>query len=197
MRQLASEFCCVVRFIYIGASLACCFVPYQDHELTTFEYLVSLSQSLTHTCVHTAVTVATTYECMQMTINMVFFLTKISGGDEGAAIFNASAGNLLGVFLSPVLILGYLGVTGEIDMVDVFYKLTIRVVVPVLVGQVMRTSQAVVNSVNRHKTFMKAAQQYCIVFIVYAVFCKTFQDDSRSSVGEIFLLSECIYPVAM
>lgn len=65
---------------------------------------------------------------LPLTINMVLVLTKSSGGDEAAAIFNAAFGNLIGVFLSPVLILGYNGVTGRIDLPTVFLKLSLRVV---------------------------------------------------------------------
>jgi sodium/bile acid cotransporter 7 len=126
---------------------------------------------------------------LPMTINMVLVLTKSSGGDEAAAIFNAAAGNMIGVFLSPVLILGYLGVTGDIDLVEVFYKLAVRVVVPVIVGQLLqKNSTAVVSFVKTHKNGFKLAQQYCLVFIVYTVFCRTFEDGSDSTVGDIFLM---------
>ena len=128
---------------------------------------------------------------LPMTINMVLVLTKSSGGDEASAIFNAAAGNLLGVFLSPVLILGYLGVTGDVDLFEVFYKLALRVVLPVFVGQVLqKTSPAVVEFNKKHKPKFKKAQQYCLVFIVYTVFCKTFEDGSDSSIGDIFLMSK-------
>jgi sodium/bile acid cotransporter 7 len=119
----------------------------------------------------------------------VLVLTKTGGGDEAAAIFNAAAGNMIGVFLSPVLILGYLGVTGDIDLLEVFYKLALRVVVPVIVGQLLqKNSEAVVNFVKTHKREFKMAQQYCVVFVVYTVFCRTFQDGSDSSLGDVFLM---------
>jgi len=124
-----------------------------------------------------------------MTINMVLVLTKSSNGDEAAAIFNAAFGNLVGVFLSPVLILGYLGVTGDIDLLQVFYKLALRVVLPVVIGQILqKTSKRVVEFNKRHKAKFKSAQQYCLVFIVYTVFCRTFEDGSDSSIGDIFLM---------
>jgi sodium/bile acid cotransporter 7 len=124
-----------------------------------------------------------------MTINMVLVLTKASGGEDAAAIFNAAAGNMIGVFLSPVLILGYLGVTGDIDLVEVFYKLALRVVLPVIVGQLLQKySKTVVAFVKLHKSKFKMAQQYALVFIVYTVFCRTFDKGSDSSVGDIFLM---------
>jgi solute carrier family 10 (sodium/bile acid cotransporter), member 7 len=116
-------------------------------------------------------------------------LTKSSGGDEASAIFNAAFGNMLGVFLSPVLILGYLGVTGDVKMAEVFLKLAARVVAPVIVGQVLqKTSQPVVEFVKKHKPRFKQAQQYCLVFIVYTVFCRTFAEESQSGIGDIFIM---------
>jgi len=116
-------------------------------------------------------------------------LTKSSNGDESAAIFNAAFGNLLGVFLSPVLILGFLGVTGEVDLLDVFYKLALRVVVPVLVGQILqKKSKKTVEFVKRYKPKFKQAQELCLVFIVYTVFCSTFEEGTDSSIGDIFIM---------
>jgi len=128
--------------------------------------------------------------CLPLTINMVLVLTKASGGDEAAAVFHAAFGNLCGVFLSPLLILGYLGVSTEIDLLDVFYKLSLRVVVPVAFGQLLRKfSPPVVAYVDNHKNMFKQAQQYCLIFIVYAVFCVTFTEDtSDSDIGDIFIM---------
>jgi sodium/bile acid cotransporter 7 len=130
---------------------------------------------------------------LPMTINMVLVLTKAADGEEAAAIFNAAAGNLVGVFLSPLLILGYLGVTGDVDLFEIFYKLALRVVLPVALGQVLqKTSPAVVAFNKKHKPKFKKAQQYCLVFIVYTVFCRTFEDGSDSSIGDIFLMSKFV-----
>lgn len=126
---------------------------------------------------------------LPMTISMVNVLTKAGNGDEAAAIFNSAMGNLIGVFLSPVLILAYLGVTGGIDVADVLVKLILRVVVPVLVGQVLQRIAVVNDFVKRHKVAFKYAQQYALIFIVYTVFCRTFSnDDNKSSIGDIFLM---------
>jgi sodium/bile acid cotransporter 7 len=126
---------------------------------------------------------------LPLTINMVLVLTKASGGDEAAAIFNAAFGNMLGVFLSPVLILGYLGVTSDVNLGEVFYKLALRVVVPVIVGQILqKTSQTVVDFVKKYKKNFKQAQQHCLIFIVYTVFCRTFEKESQSSIGDIFIM---------
>jgi sodium/bile acid cotransporter 7 len=76
--------------------------------------------------------------CLPMTINMVIVLTKSSGGDEASAVFNAAAGNLMGVFLTPALVLMYLGESEGIDIGTVFLKLAVRVLLPIFVGQIIQ-----------------------------------------------------------
>ena len=126
---------------------------------------------------------------LPITVNMVLVLTKSAGGDEASAIFNAAFGNLMGVFLSPALILGYLGVQGQINLGDVFLKLGLRVVLPIAIGQFLQKFVAPVKEfVKRYKKYFKKAQEYCLVFIVYTVFCKTFKNGSDASVGDIFLM---------
>lgn len=127
--------------------------------------------------------------CVPMTINMVLVLTKSSGGDEASAVFNAAFGNLVGVFLTPILILGYLGVSGDIDLGSVFYKLGLRVVLPIAIGQVLQKfSKTVVNFVKKYKKYFKQAQEYCLVFIIYTVFCRTFLEGSEAKAVDIFIM---------
>jgi sodium/bile acid cotransporter 7 len=127
--------------------------------------------------------------CLPLTVNMVLVLTKSSGGDEAAAVFNAAAGNMLGVFLSPALILMYLGVKGDVNLGEVFYKLGIRVVLPIFVGQMLQKfSERAVQFATRYKKQLKKGQEYCLVFIVYTVFCKTFETGSDSNAGDVFLM---------
>ena len=120
---------------------------------------------------------------------MVQVLTKSAGGDEAAAVFNAACGNLVGVFLSPALILMYLGVTGEVDLGGVFFKLGLRVVLPIFIGQLLQKFVTPAKEfVKRYKKHFKKAQEWALVFIVYTVFCKTFTQGSDASPGDIFLM---------
>eukprot|EP00934_Nitzschia_sp_Nitz4_P006358 Nitzschia sp. Nitz4//scaffold50_size126154//8693//10152//NITZ4_003667-RA/size126154-processed-gene-0.27-mRNA-1//1//CDS//3329553644//6348//frame0 len=123
------------------------------------------------------------------TINMQLVLTKSAGGDEAAAVFNAAFGNMVGVFLTPLLILGYLGVSGDVALGEVFYKLAIRVVTPVIVGQILQKfSPAAVEFNRTHKKEVKLAQQLTLVFIVYTVFCRTFAEENDSDLADVFLV---------
>jgi sodium/bile acid cotransporter 7 len=132
--------------------------------------------------------------CVPITVNMVLVLTQSSNGDEAAAIFNAAFGNLTGVFLSPALILLYLGVIGDVNLGTVFYKLGLRVVLPIAVGQIFhKYSPAVVNFVKDNKSLMKKVQEYCLVFIVYTVFCKTFSEERDTSAWDAFIMIAFVF----
>jgi sodium/bile acid cotransporter 7 len=128
--------------------------------------------------------------CLPMAINMVFILTKTAGGDEAAAILNASFANMIGVFLSPLLILGYLGVSGDdVNLVDVFYKLAVRIVIPLIIGQIIhKRSTRVVHWMKTYARHVKRAQIYALVFIVYTVFCTTFSAGTRMPMESVMLM---------
>ncbi|KAL7574497.1 hypothetical protein ACA910_015858 [Epithemia clementina (nom. ined.)] len=132
--------------------------------------------------------------CLPTTINMILVLSKAAGGDESLAIVNAAAGNMIGVFLSPVLILGYLGVKGDVNLVSVFYKLALRVVLPVMVGQVIqKTMPRLMAYQKKHKKQFRKFQEYCLCFIVYTVFCRTFEDGTVSSIADIFVMIAFVF----
>lgn len=127
--------------------------------------------------------------CLPMTISSVAVLTKISGGDEAAAIFNSACSNLIAVFLSPMLILGFVGVTGDVNVTQVFFNIALRVVLPVLVGQILqKQSRWAVMFVQKYKKFFRQAQLYSVVWIVYTVFCSTFMTEREALIVDIFLM---------
>jgi len=127
--------------------------------------------------------------CVPITINMVMVLTKSANGDEASAVFNAAFGNLVAVFLSPALILGYLGVKGDIELGKVFFKLSVRVILPLFIGQIIQKFVPSVSEfVKNNKKNFKRAQEYSLSFIVYTVFCKTFQRETDTTVGDTFLM---------
>jgi sodium/bile acid cotransporter 7 len=126
---------------------------------------------------------------LPLTINMVCVLTRSAGGDECSAIINSSFGNMVGVFLSPVLILGYLGVTGNVGLGEIFYKLALRVVAPVIVGQLLQKFCPPVLAFNKkYKKHFTLAQQLALVFIVYTVFCRTFEQEAQAPLADIFIM---------
>jgi solute carrier family 10 (sodium/bile acid cotransporter), member 7 len=130
--------------------------------------------------------------CLPMSVNLVIVLTASADGDEASAVFNTTFSNVVGIFLSPALILGYLGSKADIQLGQVFYKLTLKVIVPLVIGQVIqKIFPTVLDFCKGHKWHLKKAQETCLVFIVYTVFCQTF--DSRKNraaipLRDIFLM---------
>ena len=130
--------------------------------------------------------------CMPITVSMVIVLTKSANGDEAAAVLLAAMGSLLGVFISPTLILLYIGVQSQISMATVFVKLLLRIVVPVLTGQILQIySTTVVDFVERHKGHFKNLQEWALIYIVYTVFCQTFSTPLDAGLMDIVYMAIC------
>uniref|UniRef100_A0A7S2HN73 Sodium/bile acid cotransporter n=1 Tax=Helicotheca tamesis TaxID=374047 RepID=A0A7S2HN73_9STRA len=127
--------------------------------------------------------------CLPVTVNMILVLTTSANGDEAAAVFSAVFGVLTGTFVTPALILMYLGVQGKIDIGVVLAKLGIRVLLPLLVGQLLqKLHKPTQNFVSENKKSFKNAQEWCLLFIVYCVFCHTFEVGVDTTAGDIFLM---------
>ena len=73
--------------------------------------------------------------CLPTTVSMCVVLTKTAGGNDAAAIFNAAFGNLLGIFVTPLSILLLVGDESSLALTDVLLKLTLKILVPLAVGQ--------------------------------------------------------------
>jgi len=127
--------------------------------------------------------------CLPMTINMVLVMTKSAGGEEAAAVFNAAFGNMLGVFITPLLILMYLGEETSMKLGPVFFKLGVRVLVPITVGQLLKNFVPPVKSfVTEHKPKFKKLQEWALVFIIYTVFCHTFLGEVETTAVDALIM---------
>jgi len=113
------------------------------------------------------------------TISSCVVFTQISGGNFAGALFNAVLGNVLGIFASPALFVLMIGATDmkiEIDALSIIKKLSMLVLLPLAIGQV-------VHIFFRHKTgqFRKTGSlvnRWCILLIVYFAFGKLFTNKS-------------------
>jgi solute carrier family 10 (sodium/bile acid cotransporter), member 7 len=131
--------------------------------------------------------------CLPMSINVGIVLTMAAGGDEAVAIFNTSFGNFVGVFLSPALILGYLGTIGYVDVGQVYMKLSLIVIVPLIVGQlIQRLVRPVREFYFAHKKTFKKTAEWALVFIIFTIFSRNFYSGSKVPIGQVFILIACI-----
>jgi len=113
--------------------------------------------------------------CLPMPINMALTLTVSSKGDEATAIINSTLGNLLGVFISPLLVLLYLGHSTSMDISDIYLKIFLRVILPLIVGIIVRSTVPGADSIAlQRKHFFQTLREIAMIFIVYCLFSDTF-----------------------
>ena len=71
-------------------------------------------------------------------VSMCVVLTTAASGDAAAALFNATALNIIGIFITPLWLLGLLSTSSTVSFGEVVTKLTIKVISPLLLGQLIR-----------------------------------------------------------
>jgi sodium/bile acid cotransporter 7 len=69
----------------------------------------------------------------------------------------------------------------NVDVGQIFYKLAVRVLLPIAFGQLVRKCvPSIAGFYANHKKAFTRAQQYALVFLVYTVFCVTFMNDNKT-----------------
>ncbi|XP_044786419.1 sodium/bile acid cotransporter 7 isoform X7 [Bubalus bubalis] len=76
-----------------------------------------------------------TVGCMPPPVSSAVILTKAVGGNEAAAIFNSAFGSFLGIVVTPLLLLLFLGSSSSVPFTSIFSQLFMTVVVPLILGQ--------------------------------------------------------------
>jgi solute carrier family 10 (sodium/bile acid cotransporter), member 7 len=128
--------------------------------------------------------------CMPVTVTILIVVTKSAHGNEVASVMLAAVGSLLSVVVTPALLFMYIGVQSDVSFAEVFVKLFIRVVVPLLFGQLLQwSSPTLVHFVAEHKQQFKNVQENTLIFIVYTVFCKTFLSPIQAGVWDILWMA--------
>ena len=107
------------------------------------------------------------------TINICVAQTLSAGGNMGTAIFNAIFGNVLGVFLCPVLTIAILGRTGGISLLATLKKLGGIVILPLILGQICRRTPLGPLS-EKYSKQTRTFSTSLLLAIVYNIFSDTF-----------------------
>ncbi len=131
--------------------------------------------------------------CLSMPTNMMIVLVMSANGDEAASLFLATTMNLIGVFVTPLLILVYLGDNAEIDFMKTYRSVSLRVLLPVGVGLSMRLSLSglgVDKFVSEKKALFSKVRESALVYVVYTTFCVTFLSPTdESTAAQIFIMA--------
>jgi sodium/bile acid cotransporter 7 len=128
------------------------------------------------------------------TISSNVVMTANSDGNESLALFNAAFGNLLGVFISPLIVLILLHSTPEtpsgqhgLDYTTILRDLGTTILIPIVVGQIYLYFFPKSVAWAKSKVHFPTLNSACLLILVWTVFCDAFYNDTFSSVtaGEI------------
>ncbi len=93
--------------------------------------------------------------------------TRMAGGNVAAAVVSASTSNLLGVFVTPLLVALLMGASATVDGGSVL-RIVAQLLAPFVLGQLLRP--VVGGWVQRHDTGLKRFDRSTILLIVYVAF---------------------------
>ncbi|MBD0862814.1 bile acid:sodium symporter [Gordonia sp. zg691] len=116
------------------------------------------------------------------TVQSSIAFTSMARGNIAGAIVSASTSNILGVFLTPLLVVALMQSTGDvsIDATSVL-KIVAQILVPFLLGQLARPW--VGPFFARHAGVTKLADRGAIVLVVYVAFSEGVNSGIWSAVG--------------
>uniref|UniRef100_A0A667GQ34 Sodium/bile acid cotransporter n=1 Tax=Lynx canadensis TaxID=61383 RepID=A0A667GQ34_LYNCA len=115
-----------------------------------------------------------TVGCMPPPVSSAVILTKAVGGNEAAAIFNSAFGSFLGIVVTPLLLLLFLGSSSSVPFTSIFSQLFMTVVVPLIIGQIVR--RYIKDWLERKKPPFGAVSSCVLLTIIYTTFCDTFSN---------------------
>ena len=112
--------------------------------------------------------------CLPSTVQSSIAFTSIAGGNIPAAVCSASASNLIGVFLTPLLV-GLLMGAGNGAGVDVnsIEAIVTQLLLPFAVGQLLRP--LIGAWAGRHKKLLSYVDRGSILMVVYGAFSEAVQ----------------------
>ncbi|XP_035828513.1 sodium/bile acid cotransporter 7-B isoform X4 [Aplysia californica] len=165
----------------------------QGFTFVVFPLIVyGLVSVLQYTFLHPALLEGMTIlSTMPPPVSSAIILTKSVGGNEAAAVFNSAFGSMLGIFVTPSLILLLLGSSNvQVPTQKIFQQLFTTVVLPLIIGQIIRNSQY--RWLQRQRIPFRTIGHVLILFIIYTTFCATFsrtdiQMDTLSLLSTIVL----------
>lgn len=109
--------------------------------------------------------------CMPMTISSCVLITRMAGGNEAAALTQATLGGILGIVLTPLWLLLLIGGRADIDPGKAILHLSLIVVLPVLVGQAL---QRLTPGIVRAKGVLNNLSTIALLLNLYQAFCLSF-----------------------
>ncbi|XP_056658726.1 sodium/bile acid cotransporter 7 isoform X2 [Monodelphis domestica] len=102
-----------------------------------------------------------TVGCMPPPVSSAVILTKAVGGNEG-------------IIITPLLLLIFLGSSSSVPFTSIFSQLSMTVVVPLIIGQIVR--RYIKDWLERRKPPFGTISSCVLLTIIYTTFCDTFSN---------------------
>lgn len=124
------------------------------------------------------------------TVSSSVVMVSMAKGNVPSAIFNASISGLIGAFVTPLWIGIIASQSGGMSLGDVFLKLIIQILLPLVIGLLLNKKLGHIAKKNSYKIALY--DKTIIVLIVYASFCTSIlahMFDNISLLNFVFLFS--------
>jgi len=103
------------------------------------------------------------------TVQSAIAFTSLARGNVAAAVCSAATSSLLGIFVTPLLVLLMIGAqAGESNTLDAIGKIVVQLLVPFIAGQIAR--RWIGDWVARNKGWLKSVDQGSILLVVFGAF---------------------------
>lgn len=106
--------------------------------------------------------------CLPSTVQSSIAFTSIGRGNIAAAVCAASASNLLGIFLTPVLVGLLMQAHGDVGGWDSIRSIVVQLLAPFIVGQLVRPW--IRPWIEKHKALVGRVDRGSILLVVYSAF---------------------------
>jgi sodium/bile acid cotransporter 7 len=106
--------------------------------------------------------------CLPSTVQSSIAFTSVARGNVAAAVCAASASNLFGIFITPVLVTLTLGVRGAGSQIDEAEAIALQLLAPFILGQIARIWIA--GWMQRHSKLVGLVDRGSILLVVYGAF---------------------------
>jgi len=109
------------------------------------------------------------------TVSTSVVLTAAAKGNTPGALFNAALSNIMGVFITPILVQILMKSTGQSTPIGpLLFKIVLLTLLPFFTGMVLR--RFVKSWVDERKIWVARISNSVIVFIVYCAFCDSVME---------------------
>ena len=124
--------------------------------------------------------------CLPSTVQSSIAFTSVARGNVAAAVCAASASNLFGIFLTPLLVAVTLGVKGAGSPLEEAKSIAVQLFLPFVAGQIARIWIA--GWMTRHSKLVGLVDRGSILLVVYGAFSEAVVQGIWSKVSVIQLL---------